>query len=96
MKSHEKESIHHILCIATFLHLRMRPKIHCFWSAIRRLAVEIQAGQNFESNPSEKTDFVIFNDCQDMIQNVDVIITPSFSAIRVSNQRLINIKVGLF
>ena len=41
-----------------------------------------------------KHNFVIFNDCQDMLQNVDEIISPSFPIIGVFNQRLTNIEIG--
>ena len=37
-------------------------------------AVAIQAGQKFQSDLRRKQTFVIFNDCQHMLQNVDKII----------------------
>ena len=39
IKSHEKpwkKAFIPRLCLPTFHHLRMRPKVHCFWPAIRR------------------------------------------------------------
>ena len=57
-------------------------------------AVAIQAGQKFRSNLWRKQIFVIFNDCQDMLQNVDEIISQPFPVNWVFNQRLTNFEVG--
>ena len=51
----KKKAFIPLLCFPTFLHLRRRPKVHCFWSAIRRIIrfftccskLAIQAGQIF-------------------------------------------------
>ena len=48
-------------------------------------AVAIQAGQKFQSNFWRKQIFVIFNDCQDMLQNVDEIISQPFPVNWVFN-----------
>ena len=102
-KAMKKEAFIQLLCLPTFLHLRMRPKAHWFWSAMQRRirlldAVTIQAGQKFPSNLWRKQIFasVILNDCQDMLQNADEIISWPFPVKRVFNQRLTNIEVGLF
>ena len=58
-------------------------------------AVAIQAGQKFQSKLRRKQIFVIFNDCQDMLQIVDEIISWPFPVNRVFNQRLTNFEVGL-
>ena len=39
-------------------------------------------------------DFVIFNDCPDMLENVDEFISPPFPVNRVFNWKLTNIEVG--
>ena len=57
-------------------------------------AVAIQAGQKFQSKLRRKQIFVIFNDCQDMLQIVDEIISWPFPVNRVFNQRLTNFEVG--
>ena len=46
-------------------------------------AVAIQAGQKFRSDLRRKRIFVIFNDCQYMLQNVDEIISQPFPVNRV-------------
>ena len=50
-------------------------------------AVAIQAGQKIRSNLRRKQIFVIFNDCQDMLKNVDEIIGRPFPVNGVFNQR---------
>ena len=57
-------------------------------------AVAIQAGQKNRSNLRRKQIFVIFNDCQDMLQNVSEIIGQPFPINRVFNWRLTNFEVG--
>ena len=57
-------------------------------------AVAIQAGQKIRSNLRRKQIFVIFNDCQDMLQNVDEIIGQPFPVNQVFNRRLTNFEVG--
>ena len=62
------------------------------------IAVAVQAGQKFQSNLWRKQISLIFNDCQDMLENVDeiIMISLSFPVIRVFNRRLRDIEVGLF
>ena len=57
-------------------------------------AVAIQAGQKFQSNLWRKQIIVIFNDCQDMLQNVDDIINQPFPVTLVFNRKLTNFEVG--
>ena len=100
MKGHEKDSIHHISLSPNISSFEGKTKVHLFWSAIRRrirfflYVVTIQSWTKFRSNLLRRQIFVIFNDCQDMLQNVDEIISLSFPVIRVSNWRLTNIEVG--
>ena len=55
-------------------------------------AVAIQAGQKFLSNLWRKQILDVFNNCQDMLQNVDDITTLPFPVNWVFNQRLTNIE----
>ena len=91
-KAMKKKAFIQLLCLPTFLHLRMRPKVHLFWSALIQqweaesdflYAVAIQAGQKFQSNLRRKQIFVTFNGCQDMLQNVNEIICSPFPVTRV-------------
>ena len=84
--------------VAIFFHLRMRPKVYRFWSAMRRrirfFCMLWQAGQKIRSN-RRKQIFVIFNNCQGMLQNVDEIIGRPFPVNEVFNRRLISFEVDL-
>ena len=74
----------------------MRPKVDLFDLQLEESnflhAVAIKAGQNFQSNLCKKQIFIIFNDCQDMLQNVGMIISQSFPVIRVFNWILTKLK----
>ena len=88
-----KKAYIQLLCLPTFLHLRMRPKVHCFWSVIRRrirffdmmlhCSCKTNWTKKIQSNLWRKLFFVIFNDCQDMLHNVDEIISWPFPVNRV-------------
>ena len=49
--------------------------------------VAIQAWKKFKSNLQWKLIFAAFNDCQDMLQNFDEIISRPFLSNKVFNQR---------
>ena len=46
-------------------------------AAIQAVAIQAASGQKFQSDLRRKQTFVIFNDCQHMLQNVDKIIISS-------------------
>ena len=62
---------------------------------LQAVATQAGPGQKFQSNLRRKQIFVLFNDCQDMLQNVDEIISQPFPVNWVFNGRLMNIEVGL-
>ena len=84
MKSHEKESIHPIALSPNISSLEDETKSPSILicnekkNQIFLHAVAIEAGQKFRSNLRRKQIFVIFNDCQDMLQNIDEIIGQPF------------------
>ena len=96
-KAMKKKAFIPLLCLPTFLHSRMRPKVvfdqqlEESWDFLD--AVALQAGEKFQSNLRRKQIFVIFNDCRDMLQNVDQIICWPFPLNRVLNQKLTNIEL---
>ena len=54
----------------------------------------IQAGQKNWSKPQRKEIFVIFNDCKDMCQNLDEIVSLPLPVNRVFKLRLENTEIG--
>ena len=103
MKSHEKNALIQLLCLPNWTQ-------HFFtWGWDQKFIVfdlqlkeesdflhtaAIQAGQKIQSKFQRKQIFLIFNDFQDMLQNVDEIISWPFPVNWVFNQRLTNIEVG--
>ena len=88
----KKKAFIQLLCLPTFLHLRIRPKVCQFSSAMRRRIRFFSCCGNTSwtkilSNLRRKQIFVIFNDCQDMLKNVDEIIGRPFPVNGVFNQR---------
>ena len=93
MKSHEKESFHPIA---------LSPNISSLENETKSPSIFIcnqKKNQIFYMLWQDKLDkrkqiFVIFNDCQDMLKNVDEIIGRPFPNNGVFNRRLTNFEVG--
>ena len=96
-----KAMIHHIALSPNISSLENETKseksinFHLQWEEESEFlhAVAIQAGQN-RSNLRRKQIYVIINACQDMLKNVDEIISWPFPVNRVFIRRLTNFKVS--
>ena len=80
-KAMKKKAYIWLLCLPTFLHLRMRTKSTMLirWSAMRRRTRFFTCCGN-----TRKQIFVIFNACKDMLQNVDESLLNHFPSTEVS------------
>ena len=100
MKSHEKESIHPIALSPNISSLEDEPKSPSILickekkNQIFYLLWQYKLDKNFNLTFRENSFFAIFNDCQDMLQNVDEIVSRPFPVNWVFNRRLTNFEDG--
>ena len=78
----KKKAFIPFLCLPTFLHLRNLIIFYLQFEEesdfLHAVATQAGQGQKFQSNLRRKQIFVLFNDCQDMLQDVDEIISQPF------------------
>ena len=99
-KAMKKKAFIPLLCLPTFLHLRMRPKVYCFWSAIKRnqifyMLFQYKLGNNFNLTFEENRTLLSSMNakiCFKMLLNH----YSTISVTRGFNLKLTNMKVGLF
>ena len=99
MTRHEKESIHPNTLYPNISSLEDETKSSFFIICNQKKNQTFTFCCNtswtkFQSNLQRKEILVIFNDCQDMLQNFDEIISQPFPVNRLFNQILTNIEVG--
>ena len=96
MKSHEKESIHLIALSPNISSLENETKSPSIFicnekkNQIFYMLWQYKLDEKFQSNLRRKQIFVIFNDCQNMLKNVDEIISRPYPVNGVFNRRLTN------